>query len=167
MRTLILASTAFCFVAACSAKPPAEAVAPSTVTTTTQAVTVAEPACDVVCEGARVVAQPAEQPDYHAQAVANANAVFATMHGDLLACYKKRLSVDPNAHAFLTVDAIIGPEGRIAWIGTTGGARLGKEGVACIVDRIREATFEPVTGGGTRRIQVPLTFRRVGSGETI
>lgn len=166
MRTTLLSSLACCLLAACATKPPAPPAEVSSITTTTRAVTAEAPRCEMVCEGAEVIAQVPEQPDYHARAVADANAVFGSIHDELLACYAKRLRVDPNAHAYLTVDVVIGRDGRVQRTELTGGARLGKEAIACIVERVEGATFEPVAGGGTRRVHVPLTFRRVGPDET-
>jgi hypothetical protein len=105
--------------------------------------------------------------DVHAAAVANVDRVFAGMHDDLLACYRARLAVDPTAHAFLTIDMVLGPDGNVRTVETTGGARLGDKGLACIVRRVKAATFDPIPGGGTRRVQVPLTLRRLGDGESI
>ena len=168
MRPIILFTIGGSLLVACAAKAPPRAADPASVTTTTQASTAEEaPACEVFCEGAEVVAQTPEQPDHHAQMVADANAVIASMHAPMLACYAKRLRVDPNAHAFLAVDIVIGPDGRVWRTETTGGARLGKEGVACVVDQIQKAQFSPPRDGGTRRVRVPLTFRRVAAGESI
>jgi hypothetical protein len=122
--------------------------------------------CEVFCNAAQLVTHT-EFPDHHARAEANADQVFVAMHDDLLACYKARVRVDPNAHAFLTVDVVIGPDGRVRNVETTGGALLGNQGLDCIVNRVKAATFEPLPGGGTRRIHVPLTFRRVGLDEGI
>ena len=123
--------------------------------------------CELVCEGTQIALQPAEPPDYHSRTVANADRVFEAMHDDLLACYKGRVAVDPKAHGFITVDIVLGPDGHVRSVETTGGALLGTRAMGCIVDRIKAATFEAVYGGGTRRIHVPFTLRRVGADETI
>jgi hypothetical protein len=116
--------------------------------------------CDLVCEPAEVVLRTNDTPDYHAHATANANRVLEAMHPDLLACYTKRLAVRPDAHAFLTIDLVIGPDGRVRWVETTGGALLGPSTMKCIVDRVSQASFEPPHGGGTLRIHVPFALRR-------
>src|SRR5688572_3337522 len=113
MRPTLLCSLACCLVVACASTRPAPPADATSITTTTQASTVEAPRCEVSCEGAEVVAQLPEQPDHHARAVADANAAIGAMHDDLLACYTKRLRIDPTAHAFLTVDIVIGPEGRV------------------------------------------------------
>jgi hypothetical protein len=133
----------------------------STTTTTTSAPPAAASpeACVLVCGGATAV--PYVQlwtPDYHAAAVANADQVFASMQDDLLACYKARVTQSPKAHASLTVDVILSPEGAVKAVETTGGALLGDRTMRCITDRVQRATFLPVRGSGTLRIQVPLTF---------
>lgn len=166
MRSIILCSIACSMLVACATtNRPAPRAEATSITTTTQAVQAEEPRCEVFCEGAQVVAT--EEPDHHGQAVADANAVVSAMHQDLLACYEKRLKTDPTAHAFLTVDVVIGPDGHVWRVETTGGARLGKDGIACVANHFREATFAPVVGGGTRRVHLPLTFRRVAAGEEI
>jgi hypothetical protein len=50
---------------------------------------------------------------------------------------------------------------------TTGGALLGDATLKCITQRLTRGVFEPPHGGGTLRIQVPLTLRRVAPGEDI
>lgn len=89
------------------------------------------------------------------------------MHGDLLACYKKRLAVNPNAHGFITVDVLIEADGKVAQVETTGGAVLGEGTMACIVDRIKRATSDPVHGGGTQHIRVPFSLHRMTLDETM
>ena len=137
-----------------------------TSTTATPEVTAGSVAfCDLVCERARIVARPADEPDYHARATENANTVLEAMHDDLLACYKKRVAVNPNAHGFITVDVIVGPDGGVRAVETTGGAVLGEGTMGCIVQRIRRASFDPPHGGGTLRIHVPFSLRRVAPGD--
>ena len=121
--------------------------------------------CDLVCERAQIVPRPADGPDYNARATANANAVLEGMHDDLLACYKKRVAVNPNAHGFITVDVVIDGEGQVRNVDTTGGAALGEGTMSCIVHRIQRGSFERPHGGGTLHIHVPFSLRRVASGE--
>lgn len=121
--------------------------------------------CDLVCERAELAVKPATEVDYSVKALANANAILESKHPAMLACYKKRVMVAPNAHAFITVDIIIGPDGRVATVETTGGALLGEGTMACIVDQIRQATFDKPRGGGTLRIHVPFSLRRVAPGD--
>jgi hypothetical protein len=121
--------------------------------------------CDLVCERAQAVARAADEPDYNAQATANANAVLDGMHDDLLACYKKRVAANPNAHGFITVAIVIDPSGAVRTVETTGGAILGEATMSCIVQRIKRGSFEPPHGGGTLRIDVPFSLRRVAPGE--
>jgi len=121
--------------------------------------------CDLVCERAQAQARANDQPDYTTQATANANSVLEGMHDDLLACYKKRVAVNPNAHGFITVDIVIDASGRVQTVETTGGAILGDGTMGCIVNRIKRASFDPPHGGGTLRIHVPFSLRRVAPGE--
>ena len=125
--------------------------------------TVAE--CDLVCERAKIVARSADGPDLNALATANANNVIEAMHDDLLACYKKRVAVNPNAHGDITVDIVIAPDGQVRTVETTGGAVLGDGTMGCIVNRIKRASFDAPRGGGTLRIHVPFSLRRVTPGE--
>jgi hypothetical protein len=174
-RSVLLASTFFGAVLAsgCATAPPKSPpmVPAASITTTNAAVTPAEPEgvveCDLVCERAELLRHPAESPDYNAQAVANANEVLEAIHPDLLACYKKRVAVNPKAHGFITVDITIEPDGHVRRVETTGGAVLGEGTMDCLVDRIKRATFEPVHGGGTQHIRVPFSLRRVAPNETM
>jgi hypothetical protein len=121
--------------------------------------------CDLVCERARVVRRERDAPDYHARATEDANRVLAAMGPDLLACYQKRVTVDPRAHGFITVDIIVGPDGRVIDVETTGGAILGKGTMDCMRRRIEKGVFEPPHGGGTLRIQAPFSLRRLAPDE--
>jgi hypothetical protein len=125
----------------------------------------AQTECDLVCERAQIVPRPADGPDYHEKATANANLVLEGMHDDLLACYKKRVAVDPDAHGFITVDIVIDPTGKVRAVETTGGAVLGDGTMSCLVERVKRASFEPPHGGGTLRIHVPFSLRRVAPGD--
>jgi hypothetical protein len=140
-------------VAACATNPPP--AAPETQTTTITS-------ADMPAETARNV-QILPEPDYTARETANAEAVLGTMHEDLLACYKKRLAANPAAHGYITVDIVIGPDGRVRTTETTGGAILGDATMRCIVQRIERATFEPPHGGGTLRVQVPFSLDRLAA----
>jgi hypothetical protein len=154
----------------CAAATPAKTVVMTPASTTTNGdVAVAEPIveCDLVCERALLLTHRAESPDYNAQSVANANQVLEAMHGDLLACYKKRVAVNPSAHGFITVDILVEANGKVERVETTGGAVLGDGTMACIVDRIKRASFDPVHGGGTQHIRVPFSLRRVSPEETM
>ena len=121
--------------------------------------------CDLVCERAQIVPRPADGPDYHEKATANANTVIEAMHEDLLACYKKRVAANPNAHGFITIDVIVGPDGRVRDVETTGGAVLGETTMSCLVQRVKRASFDPPHNGGTLRIHVPFSLRRVAPGD--
>ncbi len=176
--TATIAASALVVLAACAppARAPSAPPPPATMTSAklpepvlTDPQTMAQDAdavCDLVMEPAQVVPRPADEPDYHAQAVANANQVLAAMNDDLLACYKKRVAVAPQAHAFLTTDIVIGPDGHVLRVETTGGALLGEASLGCIVHRIEKATFAAPHGGGTMRVHVPFNLRKVQAGES-
>jgi hypothetical protein len=163
VATTSITTTAAAAAAAAATTPAAAATVPEARSNevTTDPVTV----CDLVCERAQAVARAADEPDYTSQATANANTVLETMHDDLLACYKKRVAVNPNAHGFITVDIVIDPTGHVRNVETTGGAVLGEGTMGCIVKRIQRASFDPPHGGGTLRIHVPFSLRRVAPGD--
>jgi hypothetical protein len=173
--SLLFQAVSVALVGCAAASPPKEANAPSsaagtTSTTAGQAATeeiTAQPQtyCDLVCERAMIVPRPADGPDYNARATDNANDVLAAMHDDLLACYKERVAANPNAHGFITVDIVIDSEGRVRDVETTGGAILGERTMSCLVHRIQRGNFEPPHGGGTLRIHVPFSLRRVSPTE--
>lgn len=127
--------------------------------------------CDLVCGAATVVGhdvRPEESADYYTtQAVDAANVTLNAMHDDLLACYTARVKVYPKAHAFLTVDIVVGPQGHVQKVEVKGGALLGDGAMACIVNRVEQGAFAAPPGGGTMRLQVPLTLRRVAPDESI
>jgi hypothetical protein len=105
--------------------------------------------------------------DHHAAAVADADAVFAAMQPDLLACYRAQWQHSPRAHAFMTIDVLINDDGTVRRVETTGGAMLGEAGLACITQRVKRASFAPVWGGGTLQLSVPVVFRASGVNDTI
>jgi hypothetical protein len=153
---------------------PSPAVSPAQSVETTGAVVPIDPQsmaqdadglCDLVVEAPVVVPRPADEPDHHARAVANANQVIEDLTPDLLACYKARVAKDPRAHGFITTDIVVGPDGHVLRVETTGGAVLGPATMGCIVHRIERATFEPPHGGGTQHIMIPWNLRRVEPGE--
>jgi len=165
MKLASLSAVLFVLSACASAPPPPPApIEPTTAATTTSGEV---DRCEVTCASPRLAVDSGEPPDVQAAAIANVDQVFASMHDDLLACYRARVAVDPSAHAFLTIDIILGPDGKVRDVETTGGAHLGDRGLGCIVRRIKAASFEPIPGGGTRHIQVPLTLRRIAPGEAI
>ena len=70
------------------------------------------------------------------------------------------ISCSPKAHGFITVDIIVGEDGHVRKVDTTGGAVLGDRTMACIVQRIQQGMFEPPHGGG------PLSLEVVADEET-
>jgi hypothetical protein len=161
----------FAVVCACGASPTRrEPVAPTATVATTAtslAPSAASEACVLLCGTAVAVRVEAATPDYHTADVANADEVFASIRGDLLACYKARVIESPNAHAFLVVDIVVAPDGSVRDVETTGGALLGNRTMRCITQRIQRAAFAPVRGGGTLHVQVPLSFTRGPADESI
>ena len=160
LRLLVPCSVLVLACAACSGSPPATPVE-TKATSNVEVTTAPQVPCDLVCEKAQIVSRVTDAPDYNARATANANQVIGDMHGDLLACYKARVAANPDAHAFLTIDVLVGPDGRVQTVETTGGALLGPATMTCLTSRIQRGVFEPPHGGGTLRIHVPFSLRRV------
>jgi len=132
----------------------------------------AEPVkCDLVCGRTTIkthAISPNESADYYTtQAAEKADQTLVAMHEDLLACYEERVKNSPKAHAFLTIDIVVGPEGRVQAVETQGGALLGNKAMACIVNRIKEGEFAAPHNGGTMRLEVPVTLRTLAPGEAI
>jgi hypothetical protein len=100
-------------------------------------------ACVVECGPVTATVAPA-LVDHHAAAVADADAVFAAMQPDLLACYRAEWR-----HFDVLVEM------------------LGDAGLACITRRVKRAMFAPVWGGGTLQLSVPVFFRPSGVDDTI
>ncbi len=174
-RAILAVMTGWVFVLGCASSSPVPNAPPPVTTRASPAPapedTPAAPACDVVCEGAKVTVLGAngvaltDAESLTQSETAAANRVLGAMHEELLACYKARLRVAPGAHGAITFDIVIGPEGRVLRVESTGGEGLGsvKE---CIGRSIQKATFTPPHGGGTRRIHVPFTLRLQGAGES-
>lgn len=162
LDTVITALASGMLVAACTSSH----ARPASVATTTAELTVPPTDdCEVVCSNLEVVieAPRIEEPDHHAAAVADARAVIASMHEDLVACYKKGLATRPRAHGSPTFDIVIEQDGSVRKIETTGGAPLGEATMKCMATRMTRARFAPVHGGGTLRIHVPLILRHGAS----
>ncbi len=166
MRAALLGLGLSGFLAfACTRPPPPEAPrGTTTVTSTEVAATPVE--CTLSCETATLTTPGALQPDHHAAATRNIDEVFASMHDDLLACYRARVRTNPRAHAFLVLTLVLEPDGRVRRVTTTGGAHLGDGGLRCITRRVEQATFAPVHDGGTLSAEIPLVFRRLGPDDT-
>jgi hypothetical protein len=58
----------------------------------------------------------------------------------------------------MTADIVIGPDGHVRHVETTGGALLGERARACIEHRLAGAEFAPPYGGGTLTIHVPIAL---------
>lgn len=151
---------------ACANGPPPPRVATTTTTSAAVEPPSLEPA-SVACEGECGDVHVVAEPDYHAAAVADADRVIASMHDDLLACYRQRLLTNARAHAFVTLDVLVEESGRVRSVETSGGAMLGEATLKCLRSRVARASFAPVHGGGTLHFQIPLTLRTAGSGENI
>ena len=112
-----------------------------------------------------MVPRAAPDPDYTQREIDNANTVLASMTDDLLGCYKKRLRINPRAQGSITVDIMVGSDGRVRKVDTAGGAVLGDSTMSCIVHRIERGVFEPPHGGGNIHVQVPFTLSVVTAGD--
>jgi len=157
------------FVLLCACQTPAKSREPVTPATTTMAESapssVSPDACVLVCGNAAAARLDVPKLEYHVDEAENADSVFASMHGDLLACYKARVAERPNAHASLVVDLVVAPDGSVRTVDTTGGAIFGDRTMRCIASRIQRASFAPVRGGGTIHIQIPLKFSLRGAAD--
>jgi hypothetical protein len=112
-----------------------------------------------------MIPRVAPEPDYTQHEIDNATNVLSSMSVDLLACYKQRLRVNPKAHGYITVDILVGDDGRVHKVDTTGGAILGDQTMACIVHRIQQGVFDPPHGGGNIHVQVPFSLEVVAEGD--
>jgi hypothetical protein len=162
----ILVPSALIACAACTGALPPPAPVEAQVASHTEVTVDPQVPCDLVCEQALAVARKEDPPDYNARATANANQVLEAMHADLLACYATRVAANPDAHGFLTVDIVIGPDGHVQRVETTGGAVLGPVTMRCLTKRVERGVFEPPHGGGTLTIHVPFSLRRADPEES-
>jgi hypothetical protein len=163
------AAAAAAFILGCaSTAPPPKAVSTTELTnaiTRTHATTTSTTTTSAELVRDDVIVRPSLEPDYAARAEVNAERVFASIHPDLLACYEARVRADPRAHAFMTFDLVVGPDGQVDDVQTTGGALLGERAMRCLIARVRRVAFEPPHGGGTLHLRVPLSMRNVVPGE--
>lgn len=98
------------------------------------------------------------EPDPREQAERAAAEVFRSMHADVLACYTKRLATHPKAHAAITVEVLVGQDGRPRDVATTGGALLGSAVLSCVTRKVMRSAFTPPRDGGSSRVRVPFAF---------
>jgi hypothetical protein len=122
--------------------------------------------CKLRCEAPRMIPRVAPEPDYTQHEIDNATDVLSSMNSDLLACYKQRLRVNPKAHGYITVDILVGSDGRVHKVDTTGGAILGDQTMTCIVHRIQQGVFDAPHGGGNIHVQMPFSLEVVADDET-
>jgi outer membrane biosynthesis protein TonB len=113
-----------------------------------------------------MVPRPAPEPDYTQRETANATAVVSSMKSDLVACYKKRLRVNPLAQGAITVEIEVGEDGHVRKVDTTGASVLGQQTMACISHRIEKGAFEPPHGGGNIYVEVPFSLEVVSPDHT-
>ncbi len=122
--------------------------------------------CALRCELPRMVPRPAPEPDYTQRETDNATAVVSSMKSDLVACYSKRLRVNPQAQGAITVEIEVGEDGHVRKVDTTGAAVLGRQTMACISHRIEKGVFEPPHGGGNIYVEVPFALEVVSPDQT-
>jgi hypothetical protein len=142
---------------------PAESVTPeahSSPAPATDATSSDEGPCDLVCEDAQVEDRKDGKEEL-SRISKNANEVLLKIRPAMLACYEKRIVAKPQAHAFMTFSVLVGPDGHVRDVETTGGALLGDKTISCLVGHVRGAVFERPKGGGSLRLNVPFTLRRV------
>jgi hypothetical protein len=155
-----------CLAAGCAPSlPPSNAPSAAGPTAESAATPESEPGaveCKLRCEAPRLIPRVAPEPDYTQREIDNATSVLSSMTGDFLACYKKRLRVNPNAHGFITIDILVTSDGHVRKVDTTGGAILGDQTMACIVHRVEQGVCEPPHGGGNIHVQVPFSLQVVG-----
>jgi hypothetical protein len=163
----LVASFVGLLIACAGSTPPPSTAGVSSSTSTRSADLPPTVECTLSCGGAVLTSHAVATEDHHASAVANIDDVFAAMHNDLLACYRARVAKNPNAHASVNLAIVINPDGTVHAVSSTGGAMLGDAGLRCITQRVERATFAPVYGGGTLHAEVPLSFRRVDTDDTL
>ncbi|MBX3205673.1 MAG: AgmX/PglI C-terminal domain-containing protein [Labilithrix sp.] len=157
---MLLGSLAL-FVAGCSpALPRGEAGAPGPSDAGSAVRSAAVELADARSLGTPVVGRSRRswEPGPQAQAEGDAARVFRSMHAEVLACYAKRLATHPRAHAAVTVDVLVGQDGRPRDVATTGGALLGPAVLSCVKRCVMRASFAPSGEGGTSRVRVPFAF---------
>jgi hypothetical protein len=170
MKPLLTASAlvllSACATASAPVTPPATpAATPAPSASAAVSGDVAEgPVCDVVCQGLKVTsltsngAAIADAESHTIAETENANQVLDAMRPDLLACYKARVRVMPSAHGTATLSILIGSDGKVRKVETTGGEFLGSA-KDCVEKDVMKGEFAPPHGGGTLRIEAPLTFK--------
>lgn len=90
----------------------------------------------------------AQHEDENAAAI-----VFRTMENDLQRCF-----VGINGNAFVLVDALVDPRGRVRRVEATGDARVGPATRRCVERRVARALFPAPRGGGLSRVRTSFVF---------
>ena len=93
------------------------------------------------------------------QTVPNAEASIARLRPGLRSCYNKGLAADPTIAGRIIVRIKVAGDGTIVDVSKFGGTGLPPEVEACMIDRVKKATFDAPRGLGST-LQVPITFIR-------
>src|SRR5687768_5219081 len=79
--------------------------------------------------------------------------VFRAMENDLQRCF-----VGVTGNAFVMVDALVDPRGRVRRVEATGDLRVGPTTRRCVERRVARALFPVPPGGGTSRVRTSFVF---------
>ena len=102
----------------------------------------------VLCLSTPAHAEPSAPEEENAAAV-----VFRSMENDLERCF-----AGVPGNAFVRVEALVDPRGRVRRVEATGDARVGPTTRRCIERRVARAVFPPAPGGGTSRVRTSFAF---------
>lgn len=104
-----------------------------------------------------VLAAPtAPVTDRQATAERDAAEALRAMNSDLLACFARGGRAGAEAH--ITAEIVVGGDGGVRHVTTTGGALVGPAAMRCFERRITRARFTPAYTEGTARLTVPFSF---------
>jgi hypothetical protein len=89
--------------------------------------------------------------------VPHADQTVAGLKASYRRCYMRGLETIPDAEGSVELRVRIGPNGEVASVTTSGGARLGSQIVSCLVKHTAAAHFDaPQADSGT--VVIPITF---------
>lgn len=136
--SLLVTLVTVCMCMSCASRPPARArtAAPTVFTSASAPVVVRE-----------------REEDRQTRMEREAADVFRSIRADLFDCFVRLAHV---AQSFITVNVIVGPNGAVRGVETSGEVRPATR--TCIERRISRTTFPPPYGGGTARVSVPFAF---------
>jgi hypothetical protein len=95
--------------------------------------------------------------DVKSGSLVDADRVVLSLRPGFRHCYNQGLAKDPSLQGSVRIVATVGPNGEVLSATSTGSSTLGDEVVACVIHRVKGATFAP-PAGDRATVVIPVTF---------